>query len=173
LILNRQKVVALDLPAARAFIRHLRRPLRLGKRDFNVCFVDDREMKRLNAAYRGTTRSTDVLSFPWGGEREVDGGFARSREFKNFLGDVVISAPTARRNARVEGHSTRIEICWLILHGALHLLGYDHETDQGEMTSLELSLRQRLGIGGQAGTRRKPRPGRPGRRARRGRRSGC
>ena len=58
----------------------------------------------------------------------------------------MISAETARRNAAAAGHSTWTEIRWLILHGALHLLGYDHATDDGEMTALELSLRGRLGI---------------------------
>jgi probable rRNA maturation factor len=67
-------------------------------------------------------------------------------EFAGFLGDVVISAEMARRNAVSAGHSTRCEIRWLILHGVLHLLGYDHETDDGEMTKLELSMRDRLGI---------------------------
>jgi len=69
-------------------------------------------------------------------------------EFKYFLGDIVISVDAARRNAREEGHSTLNEIRWLILHGLLHLLGHDHERDQGEMTRLELALRSRLGISG-------------------------
>ena len=73
---------------------------------------------------------------------------AAASEFAGFLGDVVISVETARRNARREGHSTANEIRWLILHGVLHLLGYDHETDRGEMTALEISLRARLGIAG-------------------------
>jgi len=68
-----------------------------------------------------------------------------SPEFARFLGDVVISAPSARRNARTEGHATLNEIRWLILHGVLHLLGYDHDTDGGEMTALELALREKLG----------------------------
>jgi rRNA maturation RNase YbeY len=69
----------------------------------------------------------------------------RSRgEFRNFLGDIVISVETARRNARAEGHSLKTEIQWLVLHGLLHLLGHDHDADHGEMTALELSLRDRL-----------------------------
>ena len=146
MILNRQKSVAVDLASARAFARRLHRALRLGKREFNVGIVDDREIRRLNFTFRGKPGATDVLSFPWS-EGDVSGArSARGREFKNFLGDVVISAPTARRNARAAGHSTRIEIDRLILHGVLHLLGYDHEVDQGEMASLELSLCQRMGI---------------------------
>jgi len=125
----------------------LRRRLELDGRDLNVCLVSDHEIARLNARYRGKARPTDVLSFRWG---EPDSASSPARhprapaEFNGFLGDVVISAETARRNARAAGHSTAKEIRWLILHGALHLLGYDHATDQGEMTELELSLRDKL-----------------------------
>lgn len=141
-------------------MRRLRRALKLGRREFNVCFVDDRDIKRFNAQYRGQARPTDVLSFAWTGAEGHSGlpptpagrtGKAkpgRAREFDHFLGDVVISVDTARRNARREGHSTAHEIRWLILHGLLHLLGYDHTTDQGEMTALEHELRARLGIAG-------------------------
>jgi probable rRNA maturation factor len=67
----------------------------------------------------------------------------------NFLGDVVISVDTARRNAAEEGHAARNEFCWLILHGVLHLLGYDHEQDYGEMTRLEWELREALAVAGE------------------------
>jgi probable rRNA maturation factor len=144
MVLNRQKRVPVDMKEVRAFTRRLRAVLKLGCRELNVCFVDDRTIGRLNARYRRKSRPTDVLSFPWKEERSGNGQL--SREFKGFLGDVVISAEMARRNARAEGHSTANEIRWLILHGLLHLLGYDHETDRGEMTALEHSLRERLGI---------------------------
>jgi probable rRNA maturation factor len=157
LILDRQKAVAVDLVAARAFARRLGGLLRLGKRTFDVAIVDDREIRRLNSAFRGKRRATDVLSFPWSKEAEGRARSASASEFKGFLGDVVISAPTARRNARAAGHSTRIEICRLILHGVLHLLGYDHETDQGQMAALERSLRRRLAIEARRGTRREAR----------------
>ncbi len=162
MVLNRQKDVSLNLATVRAFVRRLRRLLRLGRRDFNVCFVGDREIRKLNVAYRGKPRPTDVLSFPWDGAgsgrqqrfggrslftREPE-GLAYRVERKGFLGDVLISVETARRNARAEGRSTAAEVRWLILHGLLHLVGYDHETDAGEMTALELSLRGRLGIDG-------------------------
>lgn len=171
MIINRQDKISVDLRATRDFVGRLRKCLQLGRRDFNVCFVRDHEMARLNAAYRGKARATDVLSFAWQTESERAGhgarevspmlwarhqvsrkkagtfgnGFRRS-ELANFLGDIVISAETARRNARAEGHSTAREIRWLILHGVLHLVGYDHESDYGEMTALEHSLRARLKI---------------------------
>jgi probable rRNA maturation factor len=148
MILNRQKRLVVRLAAVRAFVQRLRAVLRLGRREFNICFVDDREITRLNAAYLRRRRPTDVLSFSWQGSGAPHRVGAGNAEFANFLGDVVISVETARRNARREGHSTVNEIRWLILHGLLHLLGYDHERDRGEMTSLELSLRERLGIAG-------------------------
>ena len=147
MVLNRQSRVSVNLPAIRAYVRRLRRRLELDGRDLNVCLVSDREIARLNARHRGKPRPTDVLSFPWG-EPGTASSMAppapAAAEFNGFLGDVVISAETARRNARAAGHSTAKEIRWLILHGALHLLGYDHAADQGEMTELELSLREKL-----------------------------
>lgn len=141
MILNRQSEVGVDLGDARRFAQRLRAALHLGGQEFNVCFISDREIAGLNKTYRRKARPTDVLSFAWQGSR---GQPAPAGEFENFLGEVLISASTAERNARAEGRSTRAEIRWLILHGVLHLLGYDHETDSGEMTALELALRDRL-----------------------------
>jgi probable rRNA maturation factor len=149
LIFNQQDKYVVNSSRLREFVREIRQTLRLGRRDFNVCLVDDREIKRLNSLYRGKNRATDVLSFPWNARLSHASRSAQERvalEFKNFLGDIVISVDTAKRNARQEGHSTLNEIRWLILHGLLHLLGYNHESDQGEMTRLELALRSRLGI---------------------------
>jgi len=156
MVLNRQSRLRLDLASLRAYARKLSGALRLGRRDFNVCFVDDRAMRRLNAAYRRKPHPTDVLSFPWAAEDEGNNG-ARRGEFESFLGDVVVSTETARRNARSEGHPVENEIRWLILHGVLHLLGYDHATDNGEMTELEQSLRCRLSLREPARRRRIPR----------------
>jgi probable rRNA maturation factor len=161
MVINTQKRTSVDLAAARAYVRKLRGTLGLGRREFNVCFVDDRKIEKLNATYLARSRPTDVLAFPSAAptRRPIRGRAAFGRVFpdgagrngregpaglRDFLGDVVISAEMARRNATAEGHSTQNEIRWLILHGLLHLLGYDHETDQGEMTALELSLRDRL-----------------------------
>lgn len=145
MIINRQDQFSLDLPSLRAYARHLKSVLKLGKREFNVCFVSDSEISRMNSVYRGKAMPTDVLSFPWEGDEEIGLQRADVDEFSDFLGDIVISVASAERNALSEGHSTEEEIRFLILHGVLHLLGYDHETDQGEMDSLELSLRTRLG----------------------------
>lgn len=151
-LVNLQKQYALRTASLWVFVRNLKRQLRLGNREFNICFVDDAAIRHLNLAYRGKDQATDVLSFPWSegeGPQSRSTSHSQGREgFENFLGDVVISVPTARRNGRHEGHSTLNEIRWLILHGVLHLLGYDHERDDGEMTALELALREQLRVGG-------------------------
>lgn len=98
---------------------------------FVVRFVSDREMRQLNRLYREKDKTTDVLSFP--GEESPEG---------EHLGDVVISVPTARQQALQAGHGIEIELKILILHGLLHCLGYDHETDNGEMAALEQKLRR-------------------------------
>ena len=99
---------------------------------FGVRFVNDSEMQRLNRRFRGRDYPTDVLSFP--GEECCDGC---------HLGDVVIAVPTARRQAAAVGTPAGEEIRTLLLHGVLHCLGYDHETDRGEMERLEGRLRRR------------------------------
>jgi probable rRNA maturation factor len=92
-----------------------------------VRFCGDREMRRVNRELRQQDKTTDVLSFP--GE---DG----------YLGDILIAVPMARRQAAEAGHATERELKTLLLHGVLHCLGYDHETDEGEMERLERRLRR-------------------------------
>ena len=98
-----------------------------------VRFVGDRAMRLANRRFRGKDKATDVLSFP--GEDAGEG--------KGYLGDILISVPTARRQATEAGHGVERELKVLLLHGILHCLGYDHETDQGEMERLERRLRKR------------------------------
>jgi probable rRNA maturation factor len=143
-LINRQRRYYFSRASLYEFADRLKRRLRLGGKEFNICLVDDRTIRRLNASFLGKDKPTDVLSFPRAGGAAA--GEARPLRSGNFLGEVVISVETARRNARAEGHSTLNEIRWLILHGVLHLLGYDHARDQGEMTALELSLREQLDI---------------------------
>lgn len=97
-----------------------------------VRLTDDVEMRELNRRYRGRERTTDVLSFA--GEETPEGA---------HLGDVVISLPVAARQAREAGHELAMELRELALHGVLHCLGHDHETDGGEMAALESELRER------------------------------
>ena len=95
-----------------------------------VRFVDDKEMAQVNGRFRNQLRPTDVLSFP-GEAPERDG----------YVGDIVISVPTARRQAEQRGHGVEREIYLLMLHGVIHCLGWDHETDDGEMMKLEERMR--------------------------------
>jgi probable rRNA maturation factor len=172
MILNRQDKTKVDLASAEVLVRQLGRILGLEGKRFNVCFVDDHQIQVLNAAYRHKSSATDVLSFPWKPGSALDIGRSGalsdpSGEFQGFLGDVVISAETAGHNAKAEGHTLATEISWLILHGLLHLIGMDHETDGGEMQALEYDLRERLGLSGSSRPSRlgkksapKPRSGR-------------
>jgi probable rRNA maturation factor len=124
----------------------VRRVLRAAARDLGVTgelavvLAGDRTLRSLNARYRGKDKPTDVLSFPGpGGEAG--------------LGDVVISLDTAERNARALGRTLPQEVDVLALHGFLHVLGYDHETDDGTMDRLERRLRRKLLAGRGRGAR--------------------
>ena len=145
---NLQKRYVVRTSSLAAFVRRLKPLLRLERREFNVCFVDDNAIRQLNHAYRDKNKATDVLSFPWNDagrpHMAAPPHSGMGGDFVNFLGDIVISVETARRSAEIEGHTTLNEIRWLILHGVLHLLGYDHETDKGQMNALELALREQL-----------------------------
>ena len=105
----------------------------------SIVFVSDRKMRGLNKQFRGKNTTTDVLSFPFEpDEFDLD---------QNHLGDIVISLEQAEKQAAENDLPLEIEIKQLILHGVLHLCGYDHETDEGEMNRREMFLRERLGIG--------------------------
>ena len=104
-----------------------------------IVFVSDSAIKELNRRFRGNNHSTDVLSFPSAEEHFEIGHVAQ-------LGEVIISVPRAVAQAKENGLSFVDEVRQLILHGLLHLCGYDHETDHGEMNRLELRLRKKLGI---------------------------
>lgn len=117
-----------------------------GKRA-DVAFISDRRMIELNHVFRGKKRTTDVLSFQQELEEfEVQPPATVDGSDKTFLGDIVISVEQAARQAAENGLTLEAEIKQLILHGLLHLCGYDHETDDGEMNARELELREVLGI---------------------------
>lgn len=97
-----------------------------------IAVVPDARVRSLNRRYRKKDQNTDVLSFPANDEA--------------FLGDIVIAAGVARRQANAAGHSLQTELRILALHGLLHLLGYDHEQDTGQMARLERRLRRQGGL---------------------------
>lgn len=115
---------------------------RIGRDDkaATITFIRDAEMHRLNRAYRNIDKPTDVLAFAYH-EGLSDNELPLEPD---HLGDVVISVETAQRYAQEQEISFATEINWLVIHGLLHLAGYDHETDNGEMRRLEKRLRKEL-----------------------------
>ncbi len=111
-------------------IRKLRDRLTPDAQGISITYVDDRGMRKLNRLHRGINQTTDILSFPSNAEK---GAF-------QHLGDLVISLPAADKMAEKLGVSRRREVETLIIHGFLHLCGYDHETDQGQMLELQAQL---------------------------------
>jgi len=105
----------------------------------SLALVGDRTIRRLNRQFAGRDRVTDVLSFPAGGP-------ATPRGVVPFLGDIVVAAGAARRQAKVAGHPVADEVRLLALHGLLHLLGHDHHADGGRMARLEGRLRRKGGL---------------------------
>jgi probable rRNA maturation factor len=129
----------LRIPTARTLTRFLAAALaavRL-KGQINVLLTTDAAIRRLNRQFRGKNKATDVLSFPAMPIPGIKGA-------EVFAGDLAISVPTARKQAIAQGHPLATEIKVLILHGLLHLAGYDHETDSGQMARREAKLRAQL-----------------------------
>lgn len=125
------------LPTARTLARFLAQAqaaVRL-RGQVTVLLTTDAAIRRLNRRFRGKNKATDVLSFPAAGVGA-----------EQIAGDLALSVPTALRQAVERGHSLSIEIKVLMLHGLLHLAGYDHETDTGQMARRERLLRARLGL---------------------------
>lgn len=104
--------------------------------DVSIAVVSDRRMRALNRQFRGKDAATDVLSFP---ATHMPG-------VTSFLGDIVIAAGVAARQARAAGHTVGTELKILALHGLLHLLGHDHDTDDGAMARTETRLRKKAGL---------------------------
>ncbi|HEX6852584.1 MAG TPA: rRNA maturation RNase YbeY [Candidatus Polarisedimenticolaceae bacterium] len=130
-VVNRQRARRVATAPLRRFLLRLSReaPAAAGS-TLGVALVSDVAMRRFNREYRGKDRTTDVLSFPDGDD--------------GHLGDVVISVPQAARQARERGHVLSRELRVLLVHGWLHLLGHDHETDDGTMMRLQRRLVRRL-----------------------------
>jgi probable rRNA maturation factor len=131
-VVNRQRRLKLDTDAWSSFANKALNSIGNSESSATIAFVSDKKIRELNRQFRGVDKATDVLSFPAG--EDIN------------LGDVAVSVDTAAVQAKENGLSFNDEIAQLILHGLLHLCGYDHETDKGEMNRFELKLRQKLGI---------------------------
>lgn len=139
-VINRQRWVSLDKRHAAALARAVLKSIGRAEAALTITFIRDRSMRQLNRKYRGLDKATDVLSFAY---HESGDDFAAA-ETGAHLGDVVISVETAARYARELGLTFERELEHLVIHGTLHLAGYDHETDNGEMQRLERRLRKQL-----------------------------
>jgi probable rRNA maturation factor len=176
MIVNRQRRIPVDLEPLAEFCRRVREELHFPEDGVTVRLVSDPAIARLNRIFRGKNAPTDVLSFPstarpaQTAERQVRAAArpartaarnGSSRRGTNgagnlwrrdaaispaYVGDIAISLETARRNARRASRRFPLELRILILHGMLHLAGYDHENDQGQMEQLERRLRRRFGL---------------------------
>ena len=139
MILNQQKSVRIPVRALEKFFAQAMNVVRLPRDAASICFVTNSQIKKWNAAYRGKNKPTDVLSFP------ADEA-SNSKPRPSYLGDIAIAPAVAQKYAKRHGRSLDQELRILILHGILHLMGYDHETDTGQMDRREQRLRRTLGI---------------------------
>ena len=139
-VLNRQRGKAVDAKRAAQLARAVLNSIGEPAATLTISFIRDRRMRQLNRAYRGLDAPTDVLSFAYHESADE----IESAASAGHLGDLVISVETAERYAGELGLSFARELERLVIHGALHLAGYDHETDNGEMNRLEKRLRKQL-----------------------------
>ena len=161
MIINRQRAIRVPIRTLEKFLARAMKALRLPQDAAAVCFVTSSQITKWNKAYRGKSKPTDVLSFPGGDDSgPKDTLRRRGRRIRNkfltsatpfpssisYLGDIAIAPAVARQNARLYGRALEDEMRILILHGLLHLMGYDHETDTGQMDRREKRLRRILGI---------------------------
>lgn len=162
MILNQQRKVRLACKPLEAFLKRVQRELGVRGSEVTICFVADGEIAGMNERFRKKKGPTDVLSFPQ--ENSFSplatrhspprackvNSRAKGRSLREsgraYLGDIAIAPETARRYAKKNGRSLDSELRVLILHGVLHLLGYDHETDRGEMDRIEQKLRRTFGL---------------------------
>jgi probable rRNA maturation factor len=140
MIVNRQRRVPVAMHPLQQFYERVRRELGFAPESVTIQLISDEAMAQLNETFRKKQGPTDVLSFPADGARPPRGA--------GYIGDIAISPETARRNARRYSRSLPVEMRILILHGMIHLAGFDHESDHGEMDRIERRLRKRLGVAG-------------------------
>ncbi len=176
MIFNRQRRVAIAVKPLDDFYQRVQHELRFPQDGVTICLISDAAMTRLNRAFRGKNAATDVLSFPAtpgptnarAPKAATNGHGSRRREHherddrkdrsdrndrndresdaNSYVGDIAISPETARRNARRSSRPLGTELRILILHGMIHLAGYDHESDSGQMERFESRLRRHFGL---------------------------
>jgi probable rRNA maturation factor len=155
MILNRQRQVSISVHELERFSAKLQKLLKIPADAVTICLVTNADIAKWNRAYRGKNRPTDVLSFtpdePPAKQRVPRLSRKRPRSKSNgdisdYWGDIAIAPAIARQNARRFGRDFNDEMRILILHGILHLMGYDHETDSGQMDRREMRLRRQLGL---------------------------
>lgn len=139
-IVNRQRLHKLDHKDIKQLGQSVLARVKRGECSITITFIRDAVMQQLNRDYRRIDKPTDVLAFAY------HEGMSDNEPDHNpdFLGDVIISVETAARYAHEQSITFETEINWLVIHGLLHLAGYDHETDHGEMRRLERRLRKEL-----------------------------
>jgi probable rRNA maturation factor len=130
-----KQIVGLDEPALERFVMRAKQASGL-KACVNVLVTSSTELRALNRQFRGKNKATDVLSFP--------SPFSERGQRPRLAGDIAVSADIAAQNAVRLGHSAAEEVKLLALHGILHLAGFDHERDNGQMARKELKLRRQL-----------------------------
>lgn len=143
-VVNRQRLARIDARRVARIADGTLAEVGRGNSTLTVAFVRDRTMRKLNSKFKGNDRATDVLSFPIGNDLNRAPAPASPNNAPKELGDVVISTDTAQRQAIDCDHSLQREVDELVIHGVLHLCGYDHEIDRGQMNRLELRVRRKL-----------------------------
>lgn len=138
-----QEKLVIDLLEHAADFLHLS-----GETELSVTFVDNRRIQEINARYRNIDRPTDVISFALEETAEDEVEIVREEDEPRVLGDIIVSIPKAREQADSYGHSFERELGFLVIHGLLHLLGYDHMTkaDEEEMFGLQEAILSAYGL---------------------------
>ncbi len=145
-VINQQRKIKINCQVFQVFANILIQQIsETQNKSATVAFISDRKMRELNRDFRGKNSTTDVLSFPFEAD-DFEFVTESSASANTYLGDVAVSVEQAERQAIENNLDFETEIKQLILHGILHLCGYDHEQDAGEMNELELQFRDKLGI---------------------------
>ncbi len=145
-VINQQRKIKINRQIFQDFAESLNESIsEIKNKSAAVAFVSDIKMRKLNKAFRGKNSTTDVLSFPFEAE-DFQSKSESSATGDGYLGDIAVSVEQAQRQSVENNLDFETEIKQLILHGVLHLCGYDHEHDAGEMNEVELQFRDKLGI---------------------------